>query len=76
MLECVDQIGPKSCLEYFGIAWLIMSRATLRSALQGVWSIGWQDFPELQNSFKISSARCLEQQVVFLQGVRLIQQES
>ena len=60
MLECVDQTGPKCYLEYFGIAWLIMLRIALRSALQGVWSIGWKDFPELQNSLKISSARCLE----------------
>ena len=30
----------------------------------------------LQNSLKISSAKCLEQQVVFQQDVRLIQQES
>ena len=63
MLECVDQTGPKSCLEYFEIAWLIMSRTSLKNRSSRL--IGWQDFPELQNSLKISSARCLEQQAVF-----------
>jgi len=74
MLECVDRTGPKCCLEYFEIAWLIISRTSLKNRFSR--SIGWQDFSELQNSLKISSARCLEQQVVILQGVRLIQQES
>jgi len=69
MLECVDRTGPKCYLEYFGISWLIMSRTSLKN--RSSRSIGRQDFSELQNSLKTCFARCLEQQVVFLQGVRL-----
>ena len=32
MIECVDRTGPKCCLEYFGIAWLIMSRTSLKNS--------------------------------------------
>ena len=69
----IEQV-PKCCVEYFEIAWLIMSRTSLKN--RSSRSVGWQHFPELQNSLKNSSEKCLEQQVKFLQDVWLNQQES
>ena len=55
----------------FGILWNCLVNNVKKSLKnRSSRSIGWQDFPELQNSLKISSARCLEKQVVFLQELQ------